>query len=75
MARIARDLSDAQLDDFSPVGKVAKEIGVHPSTLKRWLTEKKVPIVTWGRDRRNWIYVMKEHVKHLRKYKNSINLS
>jgi len=74
MAEIPHPIASGKIDDFDSVKKVAEEIDVHPSTLKRWLRQKKVAGVQWGRDQRNWIVIKKEHIAKLKAYKTGVQL-
>lgn len=63
-----------RLDDFVRVSKVAEELDVHVSTVKRWLKAGTVKGVMWGRDRRGWIYVERDSVALLKTYRDSVHL-
>jgi hypothetical protein len=75
MALIGSTIGEARLDDFLPVSKVAEEVGVIAQTIKRWLKNKTVPNVTWGRDARKRIFVHKESVPLLKAYSRSIKIA
>lgn len=74
MALIAQTLSDERLDDFVPVKQVAKELGLHAQTVKKWLKKNVVSGVKWGRDRRDWVYVHRDALPVLKRYAKSIRV-
>ena len=74
MTIIGKRISQENLDDFVYVVKVAKDLGLNPQTIKRWLKQKKVDGAVWGYDRRNWTCVHKDSVKLLKRYRDSVKL-
>ena len=74
MSEIGKALGDQRLQDFISVSEVAAELQLNPQTVKRWLNEKRVPKVTWGKDRRGWVVVHRESVRLLRTYRDSIKI-
>lgn len=74
MGLIGKTIGAKRLIDFKPVSEVAKELKIHPTTLKRWLKMKIVKNVIWGRDRRKWIYVHKDSIRLLSEYMEQINI-
>lgn len=74
MPAVGQRIGQHRLDDFVQVSKVAEELGVHPSTVKRWLKNGTVKGVTWGRDRRGWIHVQRDSVGLLKTYRDSVHL-
>lgn len=74
MSRIGKNIGQGRLVDFKPVSEVAKELQIHPTTLKRWLKKKVVPKVEWGRDRRKWIYISKASIHLLLEYREQITV-
>jgi hypothetical protein len=75
MAQIGSMIGEHRLDDFLPVSMAAAEVGVIPQTIKRWLKNKTVPNVVWGRDRRKRIFVHRESVPLLKHYSKSIKVA
>lgn len=75
MAEIPHAIGSGRIDEFDPVKQAAKDVGISASTLKRWLTEKKVQNVTWGRDSRKWIYVKKSDIPKLKAHKNNVSIN
>lgn len=63
--------NEFDINQFTPVGEVAKRVGVSAGTLKRWLKENKTD-ATWGRDRRDWVHVKTSDIDILSRYKNSV---
>lgn len=74
MSEIGKALGDQRLQDFISLREVAVELELNPQTVKRWLKEKRVPKVTWGKDRRGWVFVQHESVRLLRAYRDSIRI-
>ncbi len=74
MSEIGKALGGQRLQDFISVGEVATELQLNPQTVKHWLKEKRVQKVTWGRDRRGWVFVHRESVRLLRQYRDSIKI-
>jgi hypothetical protein len=74
MSEIGKALGDQRLQDFLPLREVASVLELNPQTVKRWLKEKRVPRVTWGKDRRGWVFVHRESVVLLRNYRDSIRI-
>jgi hypothetical protein len=74
MSEIGKALGGQRLQDFISLREVAVEIELSPQTVKRWLKEKRVPKVTWGKDRRGWVFVHRESVRLLRAYRDSIKI-
>jgi excisionase family DNA binding protein len=75
MAEIGKTLGENRLQDYVSVKKVAEQLGLNPQTIKRWLKEKRVPKVKWGRDRRGWIFIFRDHVTLLQQYRDGISLN
>lgn len=75
MGLLAKTIGDQRLEDYTHVGKVAKDLGLNPQTIKRWLKTGAVHGVVWGRDRRGWVFVHKESVKLLKSFRDSIRVS
>jgi DNA-binding transcriptional regulator YhcF (GntR family) len=75
MAEIGTTIGEQRLQDFITVREVAGELKLNPQTVKRWLKEKRVPKVTWGKDRRGWVFIHRESVKLLRQYRDSIKIN
>ncbi len=73
MAEIGKTLGKQRLQDFVSVKKVAEQLGLNPQTIKRWLKERIVPEVSWGRDRRGWIYIYRDHIGFLEQYRDGID--
>jgi DNA-binding transcriptional regulator YhcF (GntR family) len=74
MSEIGKALGDQRLQDFISLREVAAGLGLNPQTVKRWLRDKRVLKVTWGKDRRGWVFVHRESVHLLRAYRDSIKL-
>ena len=61
--------------DFIPVKEAAKQVGVTTPTLKRWLKDKeKTKNITWGKDKRGWIYVKEDDIPKLKDFNTSIEI-
>jgi excisionase family DNA binding protein len=75
MSEIGKTLGEHRLQDFVSVKKVAEQLGLNPQTIKRWLKEGRVPKVTWGRDRRNWVFILRDHIPLLQQYRDGIKLN
>lgn len=52
------------------IKEAAKEIGVHPVTLKRWFTSGKV--VDVAKDRNGWRIFSEEDIQRIKAYKDQI---
>ena len=52
------------------IKEAAEMIGVHPSTLKRWIKQKKIREV--GRDIRGWRVFTQEDIESIRRYASQI---
>jgi len=74
MSEIGKALGDQRLPDFISVSEAAAELQLNPQTVKRWLKEKRAPKVTWGKDRRGWVFVHRESIRLLRAYRDSIKI-
>ena len=74
MSEIGKTLGDQRLQDFISLREVAVELELNPQTVKRWLKEKRVPKITWGKDRRGWVFVHRESLRLLRAYRDSIKI-
>ena len=75
MTGIGKRIGDQRLTDFRKVSEVAKELKVNTQTLKNWLKKNRVNGVVWSRDRRNWIYIHRDSVQLLRKYRDGIKIA
>ena len=64
------DIGCPMSDRHKTVTQAAKEIGVSPVTLRRWLLTKKVGEV--GRDRNGWRAFTDDDVARIRKYATTI---
>jgi DNA-binding transcriptional regulator YhcF (GntR family) len=74
MAQIGGTIGSGRRDDFASVREAAEEVGINPTTLKRWLKEKKVPGVVWGKDARGWLLVEKKSISKLKEHKNEVHI-
>jgi hypothetical protein len=74
MSEIGKAIGGQHLQDFVSVREVAAELELNPQTVKHWLKTRRVPRVTWGRDRRGWVFVHLESVRLLRAYRDSIKI-
>lgn len=74
VAKIGGVIGSGRRDDFTTVREAAAEIGIHQTTLKRWLRENTVPGVVWGRDSRGWILVEQFSISKLRNYNNRVHI-
>lgn len=74
MGLLGQRIGDERLEDFVHVTKVAKDLGLIAPTIKRWLKNKVVDGVVWGRDRRNWVVIHRDSVVLLKKYRDSIKV-
>jgi len=59
-------------DSHKTLTQAAKEIGVSPVTLRRWLLTKKVSEV--GRDRNGWRVFSKDDVARIKTYATTVTL-
>lgn len=75
MSLIGQKALDGRRADFITASAAAAEVGVSASTVKKWLKERRVPGVEWGRDRNGWILVSKESLPLLRKHFDGVKLS
>lgn len=81
MAEIGKTIGEHRLQDFIPVKEAASELKLNTATIKRWLKQKNIKNikelkeVTWGRDRRGWVFIHRDSVKFLKQYRDSIKLN
>jgi hypothetical protein len=74
MLEIGKALGGQRLQDFIRLRGIALDLELNPQTVTRWLKEKRLPKVMWGKDRRGWVFVHRESASLLRACRDSIEI-